>query len=188
MVSTVKFSQFAAADLTKSSNKLVGLSNGLNSQSSNVLTWATIGRPTPPFNGLMGYNTDLSKYEYYDLLSTSWVQFSISSNPIAWSVIVAPSITASVNNGYITNSPIVPVNILLPATMNIGDPVDVDGKGFGGWILTANAGQQIVYGDQITSIGGSISSTLESDTIKVECITPNILWEVKTASGNQNVL
>lgn len=73
MVSTIKFSEFAASNRTLSTNKNVGLSNGANAQADLTVTWTTLTRPSPPYNGLMGYNTDLSEYEFYDTVSAAWV-------------------------------------------------------------------------------------------------------------------
>lgn len=74
MVSTIKFSEFVAADLNDATNTVVGLSGGVNAISGKVITWTTSTRPATPFNGLLGYNTDLSQYEYYDTVTASWIQ------------------------------------------------------------------------------------------------------------------
>lgn len=74
MVNTVKFSQFSNATLSDSSNQTVGLSAGNNSKTSLVQTWTTATRPTPPFAGLLGFNTNFSQYEYYD--GMVWVQIA----------------------------------------------------------------------------------------------------------------
>lgn len=74
MVSTIKFSEFTASVRTSSTNKNVGLSGGLNAQADLTVTWTTATRPTPPYNGLLGYNIDLSEYEYYDTATASWLQ------------------------------------------------------------------------------------------------------------------
>ena len=74
MVSTIKFSEFAAADLNNSTNKSAGLSGGANATTEIVVRWTTAGRPSAPFNGILGYNTDLSSYEYWDSVSAQWFQ------------------------------------------------------------------------------------------------------------------
>ncbi len=82
MVLTKKFSEFVEADLTDDENELVGLSGGQNARSAKVTEWTTATRPTPPFNGLMGYNTDLDLWEYYNESLASWVQFSSSAGNV----------------------------------------------------------------------------------------------------------
>lgn len=76
MVSTVKFSAFAAANLNDNTNQLVGIGGGVNIRADKVTTWTTAGRPTPPFNGLSGYNTTLSQWEYYNSVTSMWIQFA----------------------------------------------------------------------------------------------------------------
>lgn len=80
MVSTIKFSKFAASVRTSSTNKNVGLSGGLNAQADLTVTWTTATRPTPPFNGLLGYNLDLSQYEFWASISSSWIPIAGSGS------------------------------------------------------------------------------------------------------------
>lgn len=79
MVNTKKFSEFAAANLTTTTKKMAGISNSAGGENIIVdftVTWTTSTRPAPPYDGLLGYNTDLKQYEYYDLSSLSWVQLA----------------------------------------------------------------------------------------------------------------
>lgn len=79
MVNTKKFSQFAAANLTTTTKKMAGISNSAGGENIIVdftVEWTTSTRPSPPYDGLLGYNTDLKQYEYYDLTSLSWVQLA----------------------------------------------------------------------------------------------------------------
>lgn len=75
---TKKFSEFAAGTLD-GTNKTVGLSNGANAQFDGVITWTTLTRPTTPTTGLLGYNSTLAKYEYYDVGAMAWVQLDTSA-------------------------------------------------------------------------------------------------------------
>ena len=79
MVNTKKFSEFAAGSLTTTTKKMAGISNtagGENIIMDFTVEWTTAGRPSPPYDGLLGYNTDLKQYEYYDGSSLSWVQLA----------------------------------------------------------------------------------------------------------------
>ena len=76
MVNTVKFSQFVTAPLTNANNEVVGLESGVNVQSVRFLSWTTAGRPATPFNGLLGINTSFQEYEYWDAVSSMWVQLA----------------------------------------------------------------------------------------------------------------
>lgn len=105
MVTSIKFSQFATADLSNNTNKLVGVGGGLNIQSPFILSWTTLTRPgiSPaftPLNGTFGYNTTLSDYEFYSTATSSWIQ--VANNAI-------------VNATYILQTP----NSLLPNAQSL---------------------------------------------------------------------
>src|ERR1700685_1299386 len=77
MVQTVKFSQFADANLTNTTNMLVGVSapsGGVNFQTPVTVSWVSAGRPSPPYLGLMGYNVTLNVPEYWT--GIAWIQLS----------------------------------------------------------------------------------------------------------------
>lgn len=79
MVNTKKFSEFAAANLTTTTKKMAGISNtggGENIIVDFTVTWTTSTRPAPPYDGLLGYNTDLKQYEYWDDGTSTWVQLA----------------------------------------------------------------------------------------------------------------
>lgn len=76
MVSTIKFSEFAAANLNDSTNKSAGLSGGANATTEIVVRWTTAGRPSAPINGILGYNTDLEQYEYWVSSTSAWIQIT----------------------------------------------------------------------------------------------------------------
>lgn len=94
MVATIKFSQFAAASLSNTTNKLVGvssLSGGSNFYTDFPLIWTTAGRPSTPAVGTLGYNSNLGQYEFWN--GAAWVQLSAggsgsvnlgSQNQLAW--------------------------------------------------------------------------------------------------------
>jgi len=76
MTSTIKFSQFSAVNLNSATNMLVGVTSALggsNFQSPYVISWTTATRPASPYNGLLGFNTNLSQYEYYSTTSSQWI-------------------------------------------------------------------------------------------------------------------
>lgn len=183
MISTIKFSQFPNATTGSPTNVPVGLGGGVNVQIP-PNTWTTSTRPLTPANGLLGYNTTLSLYEYWNANTSAWDQLLTSSTGFDWSVITVASANASVNNGYVADRSATPVNITLPAVMAVGDVVEVLGLGTGGWSLIANTGQTIIYGNQTSSTDGSWSSTLQNDNIQVKGLIANTVWEVTRSVGN----
>ncbi|PWU05063.1 MAG: hypothetical protein C5B43_03855 [Verrucomicrobia bacterium] len=119
MVNTVKFSQFAQATLTNSSNILVGASSttgGINIRNSFVTKWTTATRPLPPYDGLLGYNTDLEEYEYWNGTTLAWIQL-VSGGGGGGTV-------TQINTGTgLTGGPITTVgtiSLITPVALNIG--------------------------------------------------------------------
>jgi hypothetical protein len=136
MVATIKFSQFAAVSLANNTNKVVGvtaLSGGSNFYSDFPLTWITANRPATPGTGVMGYNTSLGQYEYWN--GASWIQLAAggsgsvnvgAANQLAYYAANGSSVSGlmSANNSVLTtNSGGAPSwNTTLPASLTIPTP------------------------------------------------------------------
>ena len=138
MVSTVKFSQFTSGGNLQNNDITVGLSSGVNEQFNNPWTFlppgTTAQRPSPPSDTAyqLRLNTDLQNYEYYNPVSTAWVQIGGSasgiveygnSNDLAFyetfGTTISP-VASNVNAVLVTNSSSVPVlATTLPAGLNI---------------------------------------------------------------------
>ena len=93
MVNTVKFSQFGLQNLADSTAQVVGVGSGLNFKTPKVVEWTTATRPVPPFDGLLGYNTDTKVYEYWDAGSSIWIQLASSVNLTATFITKLPELT-----------------------------------------------------------------------------------------------
>lgn len=78
MVTTVKFSEFDNAALDDNDLSSVGLENGVNIKTPKYPTWTTAGRPATPFTPLLGYNTTIESYEFWD--GTQWTQLEDSTD------------------------------------------------------------------------------------------------------------
>ncbi len=185
MVFTKKFSEFDDADLGDQDNELVGLSNGLNAKSSKVIVWTTATRPLTPFDGLLGYNTNLNQYEYYDDSIPDWVQLESSDDLFIWNMVTAASANMITDNGYVANNS-AQVNLTLPLVADFGQEIKVMGFGTGGWRISQRAGQNIIFGNVQTTVGagGSLESTLPSDLVQLLCIVPNLVFKVTGAGGD----
>lgn len=70
---TKKFSEFAVGDIADSARQTVGLQAGLNVRDPYFITWTLSGRPVAPYAGLLGYNSTLEQYEFWDQTSMMWV-------------------------------------------------------------------------------------------------------------------
>src|ERR1700678_2970576 len=127
-ISTIKFSQFPIGNIGDQSNIPVGLGDGNNIRVPYNF-WTTSTRPSSPYNGLLGYNTETFEYEYWNANTNEWIALLTSTNGFNWSVITASAVDADVNSGYISNNNSTPVLINLPATMNVGDTIKIRGLG-----------------------------------------------------------
>ena len=189
MVQTKKFSEFADADLTDSSNEIVGFGAGLNIRTLKQTTWTTATRPDPAFNGLMGFNSDLSLWEFYDAALDDWVQFETSIVPpvLTWNPVTVTSATMEPNSGYVTNN-VGQVTLTLPAVCEFGQSVAVSGLGSGGWKIDFNTGQNVVVGSQVaTTSTGTIESTNQFDQIELLCVVENTTFIARNIFGNLTV-
>lgn len=117
-----------------------------------------------------------------------WNEFSIVPDQLIWTVITDVSVNAQTNNGYIADRSATPVQVLLPATFNIGDTVIIMGKGAGGWSMVANSGQVIQFGSLVTSVAGSIDSDIQYGNIQVRGLVADTVWEVVSVLGNPTIV
>jgi hypothetical protein len=101
--------------------------------------------------------------------------------------ITSASAAMVTNNAYQANNSSL-VTLTLPTTSTFGDALWVSGYGAGGWAIVQGTGQQIIIGDESTTVGvgGSLSSTNQYDGIELYCVVPNLIW--KNISGPQGVL
>lgn len=96
---------------------------------------------------------------------------------LTWSTITGSTLNAAINNGYVINDSSAQCTITLPATAAVGSKIVIRGLSTGmGWILTANTGQTIQFGNVSSSSGGSFTSALATDSCDVECIVANTTW------------
>lgn len=103
----------------------------------------------------------------------------------SWHVVTGTTQLMVANNGYIANNAGL-VTLTLPSTSNVGDEIDVIGKGAGGWIVAQNALQSIVLGSSTTTVGagGSLASSNAKDSFYMICTVANTEWTV--GSGPQS--
>lgn len=99
----------------------------------------------------------------------------------AFTAVTGTTQAAAVNRGYITNN-ILEVNVTLPATVAIGQIVQVLGLGSGGWRVTAPAGDDIMLDGNSTGAAGYISGG-QYASVTLRCIVANTTWEVVAYTG-----
>lgn len=102
-----------------------------------------------------------------------------ASGGMNWFEITATSQSMAANSGYIANNAST-VTLSLPASSAIGDLIEVQGKGAGGWSIVPGASQTIHHGTSSASGASAetIDSTEQYDGLKMVCITANTTWAV----------
>lgn len=106
MVNTKKFSEFTQIipQTTKITNIVVGLQDGVNVQEPRFYSWTTAGRPTTNvFNGLLGLNTTLQQYEFYNATTLSWNQFGTLNDLASHVAGKGASLVGLQNQSNVTN-------------------------------------------------------------------------------------
>lgn len=113
---------------------------------------------------------------------------SSGGSSFTWQVITT-SQSASVNNGYITNSSSL-ITVTLPSTVAVGSLIELTGLGTGGWSIAQNSGQSINFGVSTTTTGtgGSLSSSEQYDSVRIVCIVANTTFNVLSSIGNLTVV
>lgn len=116
------------------------------------------------------------------------ITIASSSSSFTWQVITT-SQSASVNNGYITNSSSL-ITVTLPSTAAVGSLIELTGRGTGGWKIGQNSGQSINFGVSTTTTGtgGSLSSSEQYDSVRIVCIVANTTFNVLSSIGNLTVV
>jgi hypothetical protein len=103
-----------------------------------------------------------------------------------WVDQTTPSVVMAVNTGYTSDAGASLVTFTLPTTAAIGDSLEINGKGSGGWTIAQASGQQIHFGNVVTTsgTGGSLSSSNQYDCIRLRCITANTTFIAVSSIGN----
>jgi|SRR5579859_3673560 len=120
--------------------------------------------------------------------ATNTLTITVPGGGLQWFFVTVN--TAMIDNaGYIANG-IGTLQFLLPAVSVLGDIVRVAGITAAGWQITQAAGQQIQYGNLLTTAGagGSLNSTATGDGVELVCVVANTAWIVLSGVGNINVV
>lgn len=111
---------------------------------------------------------------------------------VSWTNVTGTSQALASGNGYlISNSGT--VTLTLPTTIAQFGVIMIVGSGSGGtggWTISQAAGQSIVFGKLTTTVGvgGSLSSTNQSDVVYLLCTVANTTFQVLSSIGNLSVV
>lgn len=172
--SSIELSQNSAIALIFYSSTAIGAFGGeLNDRLS-----AIANQPNPTSAKFFQLNTDGT---------VSFVNApSSGGSAISWSL-ESGNVSMTPNSGYICQGNSLQT-LTIPASANAGDLIYVSGQGSGLFRIAQNAGQQIRFGDQVTSTGapGRIDSFSQGDSLTLLCVS-SALWQVISPNGNFEV-
>jgi Pectinesterase len=117
------------------------------------------------------------------------IETSTGGFGLNWQV-VNTSFTMTSGNGYIVLSGI-GSNFTLPATSSVGSAIAIIGNDIAtNFSILQTAGQQIRFGNKLTTLGasGSVNSTEDGSSIFLVCTVANTNWSVIEPVGNFNVI
>ena len=165
MVNTVKFSQFASANLNTATNRVAGissLSGGINTTSPATVTWTTATRPASPYNGLLGYNSTTDFYEYWNSAMNQWIQLTtgggtVTPAQVQDNVFVSGTDTGTANAHVVALSPPIILGasvfyvIFTPAHTNTSLTPTLNVNGTGPLLIVLYGTNNLAVGDLDTS-------------------------------------
>jgi hypothetical protein len=107
-----------------------------------------------------------------------------SFTPLPITVVTTTTQTMTANHGYVANNAGL-VTLTLPTTAALGSVSQVIGEGAGGWTIAQNSGQSIIFNSNTTTVGagGSLSSTVQTDSVSLVCIVANTTFQVTASQG-----
>lgn len=96
---------------------------------------------------------------------------------ISWVDSVASSVQAESNTGYVSDDGSHMVTITLPASPNVGDIIQVNGRGLGGWAIKGQNDRQVIVPQDILTIPDPPTATKiigrQHDAIELQYIGDN---------------
>lgn len=118
------------------------------------------------------------------------ITITSSSTGFTWNTITSATNPTQilVDNAYITSGASQCV-LILPLSASVGDTFIVTGY-TSNFQITQNANQNIIFGFQTSTTGGtgSISSTGFGDHVSVVCIVANLVFKIFDSMGNLTVV
>lgn len=152
-------------------------------EASSAFSYTFTGTATTSHNDLANIQGG-SAGNYYHLTSAD---YTVRNLPVV--EVTGTTQQAVIRTRYIANNAGL-VTITLPASAVVGDFVEVEGYGAGGWKIAQNASQQIIFLSAASTVGvtGYIASTTRYDSVHIRCVATNNTWVVVNAVGQLTVI
>ena len=117
------------------------------------------------------------------------LNLEVAGGGSSWSREANSAVSLASNHGYV-NTNVALTTFTLPLTAALGTEIQIVGESAGLWTLAQNAGQQIQYGNQNTTlgVGGSLTATNRYDTVSIVCRVTNTTWSVVKSVGILNIV
>lgn len=119
-----------------------------------------------------------------------WCVIGGSNQSMPFTEVTSGTQAMVVYHGYQANGGSL-ITLTLPTSAQLGDEIQIMGKGAGGWTITYTTGQQIIFGNQSTTVtSGSLSSSNQYDCCTLRCMTASTtapIFQVVDAVGNLTV-
>lgn len=109
-------------------------------------------------------------------------------NAIPWIIVTSNPTNLIPNQGYLMDTPVLGL-INLPVTAQVGDQFYIEGLGPNGFQINQNAGQQIIFGNNQTTLGpgGYLASSNRGDGLTFMCIATDTTFKVRSVIGNLTI-
>ncbi len=141
------------------------------------------------YNIVNNSNTPLTANEIvansiFQLIYDSALSAFVLINPVNsnndWVDETTSPITMISNTGYTSDDGATRVSFSLPLISNIGDWLEINGKGSGLWTILQGSGQQIFCSPNNTTLGlsGSLTSVNQYDNVRLRCLISHTIWTV----------
>lgn len=122
--------------------------------------------------------------QYYHLTSDD---YAVRNLPVV--EVTGTTQAMAIRTRYVANNA-AQVVFTLPSSAVIGDFVEVEGYGAGGWKIAQNAGQLVIFQSVVstTGTGGYLASGYRYDCVRLRCVVANTTWTVVSATGEITVI
>lgn len=152
-------------------------------EASSAFSTTFTGTATTQHNDLASIQGG-SAGDYYHLKGAD---YTVRNLPVV--EVTSASQTMAIRTRYIANYGSL-ITFTLPDTAAVGDFVEIEGYGAGGWKIAQNAGENIIFLNltSTTGITGYVASTTQYDSIHLRCVVASTTWVVINAVGEIEVI